>query len=111
MNEVLLFFVFPFATIIFAIALEKILDNPILVAAIVLAIFLIVAFTAATADFLIYVIAYTILAFLTAYLVDVITDLLNKHKNDDSNDDFDLNTQACRVCRCQKQFIRNLRGL
>ena len=52
-----------------------------------------------------------VVSFLTAYLVDVITDLLNKHKNDDSNDDFDLNTQACRVCRCQKQFIRNLRGL
>lgn len=117
MSAILLFFVFPIATIIFSIALEKLFNNPILVAAIIFAVFLIVTFVALTTDFLIFVIAYTLIALLTAYLTNVITNLIERlnnsssSSNSSSNDDFNLNTQACRTCQCQKQLIRNLRGL
>lgn len=110
MSLILLLFVLPVATIIFSIALEKIFNNPVLVAAIILSIFLIVTFTVATTDFLIFAIAYAILAFVTAYLTNIITNYINNNNNN-SNDDLELNTQACRTCRCQKQLIKNLRGL
>ena len=45
MNIILLFFVLPFATIIFSIVLQKILKCPVLVAAIFFAIYLILAYT------------------------------------------------------------------
>ena len=69
--NVLLFLVFPIATIIFSIALQKILKCPILVAGIVFAIFLILAFTVYSTDFLIYVILYTIISYITAYLTNL----------------------------------------
>ncbi len=53
MNLILLFFVLPLATIIFSIALEKLLDNPFLVSAIIFVVFLIVAFVALGINFII----------------------------------------------------------
>ena len=44
MNLLLIFFALPLATIVFSIALQKIIDNPILVASIIFSIFLIVTF-------------------------------------------------------------------
>ena len=44
MNILLIFFALPIAVIIISIALQKILKNPILVAAIIFAVFLIVTF-------------------------------------------------------------------
>lgn len=46
MNTLLLFFALPVATVILAIVLQKILNNPLLVAATFFAIYLVVAFTA-----------------------------------------------------------------
>ena len=68
----LFFIAFPIATIIFAIALQKIFKCPILVAAIIFAIFLIVTFAVFDATFLINTIIYTIIAFITAFLVCLI---------------------------------------
>ena len=62
MNTLLLFFALPVATVILAIVLQKILNNPLLVAATFFAIYLVVAFTAFDASFLVYAIIYTILA-------------------------------------------------
>lgn len=70
--NILLFFVFPIATIIFAIAIEKILKNPLLTAAIIFAIFLITTFTAFDDTFLIYAIIYSILAFIVAIITEFI---------------------------------------
>ena len=67
MDIILFLFIFPIATIIFAIALQKILCNPYLVSAIVLAIFLIVTFTAYGVTFLIAAFIYGIIALITAY--------------------------------------------
>lgn len=71
MNILLLFFALPVATIILAIVLQKILRCPILTAATFFAIFLIVAFTAFDATFLIFAIAYTIIAFVTAVIAEM----------------------------------------
>lgn len=81
MNNLLLFFAFPVATIILAIVLQKILKNPLLVAATFFAIYLIVAFSAFDASFLVYAIAYTILAYITAILVKTICNIVNMLAN------------------------------
>lgn len=70
MNTLLLFFALPVATIILAVVLEKILKCPFLTAATFFAIFLIVAFAAFDATFLVFVIAYTILAFIAAVIAE-----------------------------------------
>ncbi len=72
MNILLIFFALPLATIILAVVLQKLIKNPILVAAIFFAIYLIVAFTVFNATFLIAVIVYTFLAYITAAIVKII---------------------------------------
>lgn len=69
---VLFFIVLPLATILIAIVLQKILKSPILVALLVFAVYLILAFTAFTTDFLINAIIYTLIAFITAIIVRTI---------------------------------------
>ena len=81
MNTLLLFFALPVATVILAIVLQKILNNPLLVAATFFAIYLVVAFTAFETSFLVYAIIYTILAYITAILVNTICRLLNALAN------------------------------
>ncbi len=71
MNILLIFFALPIATIILAIVIEKILRCPILTALTFFAIYLIVAFTAFDASFLIYVIAYTIIAYIIAWITEL----------------------------------------
>lgn len=78
MNNLLIFFAFPIAVIIFSIVLQKLLHSPVAVAAIIFAIFIIVTFAAFDETFLIPTLAYTILAFITALLVD---KLWNNHNN------------------------------
>ncbi len=68
MNTLLIFFALPVATIILAIVLQKVLRNPLLVAATFFAIYLIVTFAIFDANFLVYAILYTILAYVTAVL-------------------------------------------
>ena len=64
-----------------AIVLQKILNNPLLVAATFFAIYLVVAFSAFDSSFLVYTIAYTILAYITAVLVRMICNLLRMIAN------------------------------
>ena len=59
MNNLLIFFALPIATIIISIALQKILKCPYLVSAIVFAIFLIVTFIINNLNFLVATIVYT----------------------------------------------------
>lgn len=72
MNILLIFFALPIATIILAIVIEKILRCPILTALTFFAIYLIVAFAAFDANFLIFVIAYTIIAYITAWIAELV---------------------------------------
>ena len=78
MDTVLFLFIFPIATIIFAIALQKILCNPFLVSSIILAIFLIVTFTVYGVNFLIAAFIYAAIALVTAYIVSIFCKIANR---------------------------------
>ena len=83
MNTLLLFFALPISVIIISIALQKILRNPLLVAAIIFAIFLIVTFVVGDLNLLIATIVYTIISYITALIVLLICKLLKygRHNN------------------------------
>lgn len=89
MNTLLLFFALPIATIILAIALQKILKCPFLVAGVFFAIYLIVAFAAFDASFLVFAVVYTIIAFITAIITQIITNFIKNnnvcHCRDENN--------------------------
>ena len=75
---ILIFFALPLATIIISIALQRILKCPILVAAIIFAIFLVVTFIVGNLIFLVAAIIYAIIAFITAFLTCIICKLLKR---------------------------------
>ncbi len=128
--DLLLFFALPVATIILAVVLQKILKCPILVAATFFAIFLIVAFAAFDATFLIFAIIYTLLAFITAVITKFIcetfgrngifirninannintntlsaNEIINNDDDDDDNDnDNNNNNGGCNSCICNNR--------
>lgn len=80
MNTLLIFFALPIAIIIISIVLQKILKCPFLVAGVIFAILLIVAFAVFDATFLIFVIAYTILSFIVAYLTMLICEFAHNNR-------------------------------
>lgn len=71
MNSLLIFFAFPIAVIVFSYALQKLINNPVLVSAIIFSIFLITTFAAFDETFLIATLAYTILSFIVAILTQI----------------------------------------
>lgn len=81
MNTLLIFFAFPIAVIIISIILQKLLKNPIAVAALIFAIFLIVTFAAFDETFLIATLVYTLLALITALIVRFICESNNNNNN------------------------------
>ncbi len=122
MNIILFLFIFPIATIIFAIALQKILCNPYLVSAIVLAIFLIVTFTVYGVSFLIAAFIYAIIALITAYIVSIFCRIANRtieinfiddngnHDNDNCsccNSNNGLQNRSGNNCNCGGGTLRN----
>ena len=78
MNNLLIFFALPLATIIISIALQKIFKCPFLVAGIIFAIFLTVTFVIGNLNFLVATMAYTILAFITAVITNIICRILRE---------------------------------
>ena len=91
MDNLLIYFALPIATIILAIVLQKLVRNPLAVAAVFFAIYLIVTFAAFDINFLVLAILYTILAYVTALLTKVIMELIKEHHhcNNHDNDDND----------------------
>lgn len=85
MNNLLIFFALPVATIILASVFEKIIESPIAVAATAFAIYLIVTFAAFDETFLIAAIVYTILALISALITRFICDLCHNDDDDSSN--------------------------
>jgi len=71
MNSLLIFFAFPIAVIVFSYALQKLINNPALVSAIMFSIFLIITFAVFDETFLIATLAYTILSFIIAILTQI----------------------------------------
>ena len=97
-NILLLFFALPIATIIISIALQKILDNPLLVAAIIFAIFLVVTFIIGDLNLLIATIVYTILSFFTAAIVNYIDENREENHNNNNSNNNSINNNQC-SCR------------
>lgn len=98
MNILLIFFALPIAVIIISIALQKILKNPALVAAIIFAIFLIVTFIINNLNFLVAAIVYAIISFITAFIVCIICRFLNRFRRE--------NECCCRrdnECCCRRE--------
>ena len=87
MNDLLLYFAFPIATIILSIVLQKVLRNAFLTAATFFATYLIVTFTAFDINFLVYAIAYTILAYIIAILAELIYRRFFDENEQNSNDE------------------------
>lgn len=79
MNTLLIYFAFPIAVIIFSIILQKLLNNPIAVASLIFAIFIVITFAAFDENFLIATLAYTIIAFITALIAQLLKN--RNHEN------------------------------
>lgn len=93
MNNLLLFFAFPIATIILASALETVLHSPIRVASVFFAIFLIITFAVFDETFLIYAIVYTILAYISAVITRFILKIIHCCiRHNDENDTIESNS-------------------
>ena len=80
MNILLIFFALPIAVIIISIALQKILKCPLLVAAIIFSIFLIVTFIVNNLNFLVAAIIYAIISFITAFLTYIMCRFLDTYR-------------------------------
>ncbi len=112
MDIILFLFIFPIATIIFSIALQKILCNPFLVSAIILAIFLIVTFTALGINFLIAAFIYAAIALLTAYIVSIFCKIANRTIEINFIDNATReregdNNSSCSCNNCNRQRCNN----
>ena len=100
MTILFVFFVLPLATILLAIVLQKILRNPILVGITFFAVYLIVAFTAFSANLaaaIIGAIILSVLAFITAIIVQFICILRERFSNNCNNNCCRCNERRC--CR------------
>ena len=85
MNNLLIFFALPLATIIISIALQQLLKNPALVAGIIFSIFLVITFIINDLNFLVATIVYTIISFITAVLTLLVCKII-RHCNNNDND-------------------------
>ena len=112
MDIILFLFIFPIATIIFSIALQKILCNPFLVSAIILAIFLIVTFTALGINFLIAAFIYAAISLITSYIVSIFCKIANRTIEINLIDNVTReregdNNSSCSCNNCNRQRCSN----
>lgn len=99
MTILFVFFVLPLATILLAIVLQKLLRNPILVGITFFAVYLIVAFTAFSANLaaaIIGAIVLSVLAFITAVIVQFICILRERFCDNWNNKNACNNRRCCR---------------
>lgn len=116
MNNLLIFFALPVATIIFAVALQKILKSPFLVSAVFFAAFLILTFAAFNETFLVYAILYSLLALITALLTRFICCLIRNSDNPCINvnanisDNDNGSSSDCNCCNERTENNENIYG-
>lgn len=85
MNNLLIFFAIPLATIILSSIFETLIRCPIKVGGIAFSIFLIIAFAlGGTADLIVAAIVYTILAFLSAFITMLIQNRIEENNSSNS---------------------------
>lgn len=99
MNILLVVFAIPLATIILASVLQKVLNCPLLVAAVFFAIFLVVAIALGNPILLVLVIIYTLLAFLAALITKVICNCIGRLYSDVNNANADNNRRMWLCCK------------
>ena len=86
MNNLLIFFAIPVATIILSIILETLIKCPFKVAGIAFSVFLITAFAlGGTVEWLVLAIAYTIISFISAYLTYMFENKQEENSSSDSS--------------------------
>ncbi len=95
--NLLIYFALPIATIIISAVLQKFIKNPIWVAAVIFAIFLVVTFAAFDETFLIATLAYTLLSLATAFIVSRL-ELEEQEDNDEEDDN---------VCCCSNREVNS----
>ncbi len=78
MNNLLIFLAIPFLVIVVAIALQKLLKNPLLISLIVFAVFLVVAFAIGNLNYIVAGIIYAIIAYLAAVISCIICKICRK---------------------------------
>ena len=114
MDPILVFLIFPIAVIIFSIALEKLLNSQILVAAIIFIIGLIIAlvFFSGNTNAIIAALVYAIIAFITALITSFILNFFDNNNNNNNNNSGNRfpNTRACRICCCQRRLANRIRN-
>lgn len=113
MDPVLVFLIFPIAVIIFSIALEKLLNSPVLVSAIIFIIGLIIAlvFFSGNTNAIIAALVYAIIAFITALITSFILNFFDNNDNNNNNSGNRFpNTRACRICCCQRRLYNRIRN-
>ena len=113
-TNLLIFFAIPLAVVVISIALQKLLDNPFLVAGIIFSILLIIVLAFFDTIYLIAVVAYSVLSFLTAILACMLCRFLrnalcNGTCNDNSqNIDNDIitltNNEGTSYCKSNNEF-------
>ena len=119
MNNLLLFFAFPIATIILSIVVQKIIRNEYLTAGTFFAIYLVLTFSVYDINFLIYAIAYTIIAYITGLITKYLIDRMeenddcscrnvneNNRKNDDLDDHIDRDYINGKINEKYRYFCR-----
>lgn len=85
MNLLLFLFAIPFATIIFSIILQKIINSPILVALAIFSIFIIIAVTTSNETFFILAVVYAILAYIAAISTRLINRIIERCGNNNQS--------------------------
>lgn len=100
MDILLIFFILPLATIIIATIMERLLNNPIAVAAFVFALAIVIVFIAFEPADLIYALVYTILAYVVAVITCLIRRFCNRNNNDNNDEDDNNNNNNNSICNC-----------
>ena len=102
MNNLLIFFALPLATIIIAVVLERIWKNYILVTIFTFAIYLIVAYALGDSTLLILVIVYTLLALIASFLSMILRKICKRLKNLEN-----ITVEENNNCNCNRQNCKN----
>lgn len=104
MNLLLILFAIPFAIIVFSIIIQKIIDNPILVAFATFSAFLLVAASISNDNYYIYTIVYAIVSYVAAISTKIIESIKSRCI-DNQEDTIDNATTNNTIDICDKSDI------
>ena len=101
MDPILIFFVLPLATVIVSIALQKILNNPLLVGALVFAVLLVASYLSynGASQAIVVSILFGIIAFLAAYLTKLLEENNNNSNNSNNSGSQNNGCPSMPICR------------